>query len=188
MTMKLSIAVLGTQGEAAAEILAHLLADESFLYTKTKNYYRNAVGHDLLELPEILESQCKWLEEIVREVVERVRPLEGIVPKILVKFLEHPRLNTQGQEDADARTMIANLLAEHKSIIRSLRADLGMVAARGCDMEISDFLKELMEEHQEAVWTLCSLMEERVGLIGRASTASGPPHHADGSRTLSADV
>lgn len=176
-----SAGVLGARREGAAEILAHLLVDESLLYTKTKHYYRSAVEHDHNDLSEIFDSHCTRLEGIIRGVVERARPLEGIVPRILAKFLEHPRLDAQGQEDPGARTMIANLLAEHKAIIRSLRVDLG-IAARRCDPAIDDFLRELMEAHQEAVWMLCSLMEERLELTGLASTASGSLRQTEGSR------
>jgi DNA-binding ferritin-like protein len=167
--MELSGGVLAARHEGTERILARLLADESLLYTQTRNYYRSAVGHDLTDLPELFESQCQRLEKTIHEVVERIRPLGGMVPRILARFLEHSQLDAQAPKDADARALIATLLANHKAIVRSLQMDLDVIAAEHRNTEMVDFLGEIMEEHQGAVWTLCSLMEEQMGLIGRAS-------------------
>jgi len=50
--MELSAGVLAARHEGTERILARLLADEPLLYTKTRNYYRTALGHDLKDLPE----------------------------------------------------------------------------------------------------------------------------------------
>jgi starvation-inducible DNA-binding protein len=50
--------------------------------------------------------------------------------------------------------MLASLLADHETVIRSLRGDIGPVADRYKDVGTSDFLTGLLEKHEKMAWML----------------------------------
>jgi Ferritin-like domain len=58
-----------------------------------------------------------------------------------------------GVQYPNARQMIANLLADHETIIRQLRMDLE-TAERHHDMGTNDFLTGLIEKHEQTAWML----------------------------------
>ena len=55
--------------------------------------------------------------------------------------------------------MIANLLADHETIIRQLRTDLDICAEKYHDMGTSDFLTGLMEKHEKMAWMLRAFLQ-----------------------------
>lgn len=140
-------------------ILHRLLADEYVLYTKTRNYHWNVVGPQFNELHRFFESQYNELSDIVDEVAERARALGGWALGTLSEFLQQTRLVEHPGQYPSAREMLANLLADHEAIIRSLRDDLETVADQYHDMGTSDFLTELMEKHEKMAWMLRAFLE-----------------------------
>jgi starvation-inducible DNA-binding protein len=54
--------------------------------------------------------------------------------------------------------MLATLLADHESLIRSLREDVATVNDRHHDVGTADFLTGLLEEHEKAAWMLRSFL------------------------------
>lgn len=69
------------------------------------------------------------------------------------KLREHPG------EIPDPATMLGNLLTNHESIIRGLRADQETVAEKCRDMGTNDFLIGLMEKHEKMAWMLRAFQE-----------------------------
>jgi starvation-inducible DNA-binding protein len=55
--------------------------------------------------------------------------------------------------------MIANLLADHETIIRHLRMDLETCGDKYHDMGTNDFLTGLMEQHEKMAWMLRAFLE-----------------------------
>jgi starvation-inducible DNA-binding protein len=55
--------------------------------------------------------------------------------------------------------MIANLLADHETIIRHLRVDLETCSDKYHDMGTNDFLTGLMEQHEKMAWMLRAFLE-----------------------------
>jgi starvation-inducible DNA-binding protein len=53
------------------------LADEYVLLTKTKNYHWNVIDPRFNDLHKFLEEQSELLEEMVDELAERIRSIEG---------------------------------------------------------------------------------------------------------------
>ena len=54
--------------------------------------------------------------------------------------------------------MIANLLADHETIVRQLRIDLE-AAEKYHDMGTNDFLTGLMEKHEKVAWMLRAFLQ-----------------------------
>jgi starvation-inducible DNA-binding protein len=136
------------------ELLNQLLADEYVLLTKTRNYHWNVTGPQFNDLHKFFEGQYDALNDIVDEVAERARQLGGRAFGTLAEFAKAARLTEQPGTVPAARDMIASLLADHESIIRGLRADIGPVADTHKDIGTSDFLTGLLEQHEKMAWML----------------------------------
>jgi starvation-inducible DNA-binding protein len=140
-------------------VLNALLSDEYVLYTKTRNYHWNVVGPQFHDVHRFLELQYEELSEIVDEVAERTRALGGWALGTLQEFLQHTRLSEHPEQYPDARTMLANLLADHEAVIRTLRQDIEASVSKYHDMGTSNFLTELMGRHEKMAWMLRAFLE-----------------------------
>ena len=151
--MKPEIAINQKNGQAVLDILNRILSDEYVLYTKTRKYHWNVVGPHFHDLHKFFESQYEMLNEIVDDVAERARALGGTSFGTLEEFLKHTSLKEQAGKNPAAKGMVANLLADHESLIRELRSDLETCAQKG-DAGTCDFLTGLMEKHEKTAWML----------------------------------
>src|SRR6185503_17770123 len=121
----------------AAESVA---ADEYVLYTKTRNYHWSAVGPQFNDLHKFFQEQYEALGDVVDEVAERVTTLGRHAvarwrsSSQLASLKEHPA------RYPDAREMLANLLADHEAIIRTLRRELETADEQHHDIGTNDFL------------------------------------------------
>ncbi len=157
--MKVNIGLTDKNREAVINILNTTLADEYVLYTKTLNYHWNVTGTSFAELHKFLESQYEELQEIVDAVAERTRKLDGQSLGTLREFLNETRLKEAGTQKSGAKIMIGNLLADHESIIVSLRKDLDACDKKYDDKGTTDFLTGIMEQHEKMAWMLRSYLE-----------------------------
>jgi len=156
--MKPNLAVPDNARNLIVDILNTLLADEYVLYTKTRNYHWNVVGPQFNDLHKFFEAQYEALNDVVDDVAERARTLGGRAWGTLAEFAKASRLRERPGESPDARGMIADLLADHESVVRQLRADLEAAVKQG-DAGTSDFLTGLMEKHEKMAWMLRAYLE-----------------------------
>ena len=157
--MKPNIAISDDNRAGLQKILGSLLADEYLLYTKTRNYHWNVVGPQFNDLHKFFETQYEALNEVVDDVAERARTLGGNAPGTLTEFIEQARLKEHPKHYPDAKQMLANLVADHEAIVRTLRADLQAAMDTYKDAGTSDFLTGLMEKHEKMAWMLRSFLE-----------------------------
>jgi starvation-inducible DNA-binding protein len=157
-TMNLNIGLSDDQRSAVAKILNTLLSDEYVLYTKTRNYHWNVLGPQFNDLHKFFEEQYTELNVVVDDVAERARALGGWAFGTLQEFVQHARLKEVPGQYPNARDMIANLLADHETLVRQLRADLE-TAEKHHDMGTNDFLTGLMEKHEKMAWMLRSFLQ-----------------------------
>ena len=143
---------------ALVGMLNTLLADEYVLYTKTRNYHWNVVGMQFNDLHKFFEKQYEALNEFVDDVAERARTLGGRALGTLAEFTGQTRFKERPGERLDARGMIADLLADHETLVRQLREDLETAVKHG-DAGTSDFLTGLMEEHEKMAWMLRAFLD-----------------------------
>ena len=143
---------------AVTEVLNVLLADEVLLYLKTRNFHWNVVGPNFMELHEFFEEQYQALDEILDQVAERLRSLGSRAPGSMTEFLRDTRLSETNGHVAHATEIIAVLLADHESVIRSIRNDLDTVSTCG-DAGTEDFLVGLLEQHEKMAWMLRSHLQ-----------------------------
>jgi starvation-inducible DNA-binding protein len=158
-SMKTNIDLSEEQRAGVVKILNALLSDEYLLYTKTRNYHWNVTGPQFHDLHKFFEEQYTELNEIVDEVAERGRSLDGWAFGTMNEFSQHARLKEHPGQYPKAREMIANLLSDHEAIIRQLRSDLETCADKYHDMGTNDFLTGLMEQHEKMAWMLRAFLE-----------------------------
>jgi starvation-inducible DNA-binding protein len=157
--MKPNIGLADKDREGVLKILNTVLADEYVLNTKTKNYHWNIVGPQFHDLHKFLDAQYEELADIVDDVAERARTLGGPALGTLAEFLKQTRLKEYPGQYPGARDMIANLLADHEALIRTLRVDLEACADKYHDIGTNDFLTGLMEKHEKMAWMLRACLE-----------------------------
>ena len=141
-----------------SEFLNALLADEYLLYTKTRNFHWNVVGPHFNELHKFFETQYELLDQSIDDIAERARALGENAVGTLTEFLKLTSLREQPGEYGDAHHMLSILLADHETIIRSLRTALKACAEEHHDAGTSDFLTGLMEQHEKMAWMLRSFL------------------------------
>lgn len=157
-TMNANIGLSDEQRTPVVKILNMLLSDEYVLYTKTRNYHWNVLGPQFNDLHKFFEEQYTELNVVVDDVAERARSLGGWALGTLQEFVQHARLKEHPGKYPNARDMIANLLADHETLVRQLRADLE-TAEKQHDMGTNDFLTGLMEKHEKMAWMLRAFLQ-----------------------------
>jgi len=154
-----NIGIADDRRDGVLRILTALLADEYVLYTKTRNYHWNVVGPQFNDLHKFFESQYDALNDVVDEVAERSRTLGGPAIGTLAEMLDHARLKEHPKQYPDAKQMLANLVADHEALVRTLRGDLAAAMDKFGDAGTSDFLTGLMEKHEKMAWMLRSFLQ-----------------------------
>jgi starvation-inducible DNA-binding protein len=155
----LNIGLTEKASEAVAALLNQRLADTMVLYVKTRNYHWNVTGPRFQPLHEFFESQYDQLEEAIDEIAERVRQVGGYAAGTMAEFSKLSALKEIPGEVPSADEMIANLMADHETIIRQLREDVDSTAEKHHDVGTSDFLTGLLESHEKMAWMLRAFME-----------------------------
>jgi starvation-inducible DNA-binding protein len=139
------------------KILNTNLADEAVLSQKTRRTHWNRTGTGFLEVSILLESQYKQLNEIVDKIAERTRMLGGIA---LGSFEEILGL-TQIENRLDHIPGVLHLLADHETVIRSLREDIRKCSEEYEDEGTVELLVRVMSLHEKMAWMLRSCIETK---------------------------
>lgn len=154
------VADIGLKDSSRIEVLALLdraLADEYVLYTKTRNFHWNITGFHFSAMHKFFEEQYGLLDGIVDEVAERSRALGGRALGSMKEFLSKARLAESPTRALTEDEMVTELLANHESLIRSLRIDVDACGRLG-DQGTADFLTGMMEAHEKMAWMLRSFV------------------------------
>jgi starvation-inducible DNA-binding protein len=156
--MKINIGLNPQQLHGSISILNQLLADEFTLYLKTRNYHWNVTGKQFHDLHKFFEGLYEDLDEIIDEVAERTRALDGVATASLSEYLKATTIKEELTTKLDSDSMIQNLLADNEQIIRELRGYIVQTQDEFGDLGTADFLTGLMEKHEKTSWMLRSLL------------------------------
>lgn len=148
------IGIVAEKRKAVVRILNAVLADEFVLYVKSRRFHWNVEGPDFSELHALFQTHYEQLGEVIDDVAERARALDGIAAGSIQEYLELTRLEEEPAQRYDARGMITALLADHEAIVRSLRRDLHTCSNEHGDEGTTDFLTGLMQTHEKMAWML----------------------------------
>ncbi len=155
--MKVNIDITEKNRQAVALALNQLLADEHILYNKTRSYHWNIEGASFMEFHKFFEGQYDELADIVDDVAERIRAIghfaEGRLKEIIkLSSLEEPAV------PSDQSAQVANLLADHETIIGKLRKQIKDFDEKYKDTGSSDFVTGLLKQHEKMAWMLRSYL------------------------------
>ena len=155
---KVNIGLAPNSRQKVIDILGSIIADQYILYTKTRNYHWNVTGEDFVQYHKLFEDQYSAIDEDIDDVAERIRALGGNTPATLSEFLKSSTLKEHPRKFPLAKTMIANLLADHETVIRNLRKDIEICDDLD-DVGTEDFLTQLMEKHEKTAWMLRATLD-----------------------------
>ena len=140
--------------------LKTLLADSYILYLKTQNYHWNVTGMHFASLHALFEEQYTDLFEAIDDIAEHIRTLGEKAPG---SFKSYNALKTiedaDGDENADATTMIRHLRDDQYKILQTLE-HLLQKAQDAEDEPSVDLAVERMRVHKKNSWMLNALLEE----------------------------
>lgn len=145
---------------AVGKILNSTLADEYVIYVKTLNYHWNVLGMNFADLHAFFGKQYTEIACFVDMVAERIRAL-GLRPySTMQEFLANSHLKEQPGIVPTAKEMLQNLLDDHETLIRQMRADID-ACAQLQDAGTNNFLSELIVKHEKMAWMLRSYLSEK---------------------------
>lgn len=152
--MKLNIGIKEKDLKSANKLLSIILADEMTLYIKTRKAHWNVSGESFMELHKLFEGQYKLLEESIDEVAERIGKLGEKTIGTMEEFSSLTSIKEYPGEYKSSKDVIAELLADHESVIVKLRKYIEQSAEENNDAGTADFLTGLMEQHETIAWVL----------------------------------
>lgn len=151
--IKPNIAIEEKDRMAVAEMLQAILADAHLLYMKTRKYHWNVQGPRFHMLHVLFEEQYTLIAGAIDEIAERIQMVGCMANGTLAEMLERGQIKEQPGVNPPAQQMVADLLADHETIIRTLR-DSAEQAEKHDDMGTNDFLIGLMQAHEKMAWML----------------------------------
>ncbi len=156
--MTINIGLNKEQLQGVSAILNKVLANEFLLYTKSRNFHWNVVGHQFHDLHKFFESLYEGLDEIVDSVAERSRSLGENAFGTMTEFLKYTTLKETPGAYPKELEMVRILLEDIEQVIRELRVDVDIIQDQFKDAGTADFLTGIMETHEKNAWMLRSLL------------------------------
>jgi starvation-inducible DNA-binding protein len=157
--MKTALPLVGeNDGQRVAGALSNVLADTFILYLKTHNFHWNVTGPMFHTLHQMFEDQYNELWLAVDTIAERMRSLGFIAPGSYEEFTKLTYLQ-ESPVARNANEMIAELLRDHETAARTVRAALA-AARTAVDAPTEDLLTQRLAAHEKAAWMLRSLLAE----------------------------
>ena len=147
------------QQAGVVELLKQALADQHVLYMRMRNYHWNVTGPQFQSLHALIEAQYTAVEATIDETAERIRQYGAYAPGTLKQMLDLARLQEEPDIIPSAREMVANLVADHESVIRQLREDTRLAGDKYEDIAVEDYFTGLVQAHQKMAWLLRSHLE-----------------------------
>jgi len=152
---------IGLSAEIRSKVvdrLRYLLANEYVLYTKTLKFHWNVKGPFFDALHKLFNDHYEQLLIFADDVAERCRALGADSSGTLKEFLEQTTLKEHPGKNPSYEKMIAQLLADHETIIRQIRVDADDTQEWG-DMGTNNFLLNMLEKHEKMAWMLRAHLE-----------------------------
>ncbi len=136
------------------KILNILLADETVLYNRLRNYHWNVRGINFYTLHTAFEDQFNKIADMTDEVAECIRQYGAYVPGTMNEFIQKAHLSEVPGVYPDAETMVANLVTDHELIIHFLHGDIETIDHKSKDVGVADLLVRLLQQHEKMAWML----------------------------------
>lgn len=140
--------------KCSVELLSVLLASTYALYLKTQRFHWNVRGATFSMLHEFFGEQYVGLAEAIDEIAERIRMLGEDAPGSFSEFAKLS-LVKDSKTNGDHNAMVKELLADHHTVIKQLRAAI-IKLSEGNDQGTLDFMIGRLRDHEKSAWMLDS--------------------------------
>ena len=141
--------------ERIVAILASYLADSYVLLAKTHGAHWNVVGPHFRDHHKLFQSQYEELFEALDETAERIRAKGAPAPAALTGFAKASQLSeATGADEATGMQFMQTLLADHETLIRSLRQQITDLQEELGDDGTADYLTGRLQVHEKTAWML----------------------------------
>ena len=157
--LRVDIGITDKDLERLVHELNAILANNTLLAVKTKNYHWNVTGIQFNELHKFFEKQYNQLAQFQDEVAERIRQLGGRPLGNMQQFIAHATLREEERDKLDAISMLRSLLADHEEVIKQMRETVEASEEKYGDAGTADFVTGLMEEHEKMAWMIRAMCE-----------------------------
>jgi starvation-inducible DNA-binding protein len=138
--------------------LQKLLADEMVLYMKLRNFHWNVTGAQFIALHELFETQYTELADVIDDLAERIRSYGVRAIGTLKEVLDHTRLDETPNALPSANEMVAELVADHETLVRLYREGIEEAGKHNSPGE-EDLFTALLQDHQKKAWLLRAHIE-----------------------------
>jgi len=138
----------------ANNLLSVVLSDEMTLYVKTRKFHWNVIGESFMELHKLFEEQYTELEQTIDLVAERIGKLGGKTIGTMDEFTKLSRIKENPNKYPAQKNMLAELLADHETLITELRKDIDISADENHDAGTADLLTQILQQHETTAWIL----------------------------------
>lgn len=152
--MKPEIGITEKNLNKSVVLLSVILSDEMTLYIKTRKFHWNVSGDSFMELHKLFQSQYTELEETIDLVAERINKLGSKTIGTMKEFSQLTRLKESPDKYPVRKDMMKELLADHESLIISLRKDIEECSDKNKDAGTADLLTGLLQQHETTSWIL----------------------------------
>ena len=146
--------------EKLFKLLSDTQASLFVLFHKTLVYHWNVVGPNFKEYHDLFGTQYEEMFEEIDRITEHMRFL-GMKPvSTLSRITEVSGVEqaSNSAQDIDAKTMVEQLMADHKKIIEML-TEVSDEAEKQNSKGTINLVDDLNESHGKAVWMLRSFTE-----------------------------
>jgi starvation-inducible DNA-binding protein len=141
--------------EQLIQQLKVILGTNFALYLKSHNFHWNIEGPDFLQYHKFLGKLYEQIFGNTDLIAEKIRMLGAYVPGSMERFLELSDIE-EATTVPDAMTMLRTLSSDNDRFIFHLRAGIA-AADQANEPAISNFLQEILDQHQKHTWMLKSL-------------------------------
>jgi starvation-inducible DNA-binding protein len=143
--------------EKLIEQLKVILGTNFGLYFKAHSFHWNIEGPDFAQYHKFLGKLYEQVFDNTDLIAEKIRMLDSYAPTTLPRMLELSDIpDTENIPSAVA--MLSQLRQDNDRYIIHLRAGI-VLADQADEPAISNFLQEILDQHQKQAWFLSSLIK-----------------------------
>jgi starvation-inducible DNA-binding protein len=136
-----------------SSVLNALLADVFALYLKTKNFHWHMTGPHFRDYHLLLDEHGDQIFKITDDIAERVRKIGGTTIRSIGHIAKLQRIADNDQEFVSAKDMLAELHADNRALVESLRA-AHEVASKANDYATTSLIEVWIDEAERRAWFL----------------------------------
>lgn len=154
MSEQIDTGFTDAQREAIAQELSKVLADSYAVYQKTHGYHWNVRGPEFFSLHGLFQQQYTEIWTALDDIAERIRALGVLAPQSGSAFGNLTSIS-EGNPEKSAQEMLAELVRDHGTVIKTARAALE-VAEKAGDEATVDLMTQRLAAHEKSAWMLRS--------------------------------